>query len=155
MKKISKVIFLMVLLLSLCSCVKHIEDTNGESNHSLTVITKEDMLNGYPTKTVGRKISRKNNEYNCSIKKFSGVEELFSGSFKDEDVAVKLNSKVESGNAKIILVYNEIIIKEFSLNASNQIVSLTNTNGKIRILVAGESAKISVDFTVESTKSIS
>ena len=155
MKKISKVIFLMVLLLSLCSCVKHIEDTNGESNYSLAVITKEDMLNGYPTITVGRKTSRKNNEYKCSIKKFSGVEELFNGSFKDEDVAVILNSKVEAGNAKIILVLNDIIIKEFSLNASNQVVSLTKTNGKIRILIAGESAKISVDFTVESAKSIS
>ncbi len=154
MKKIGQILLFLILLLSLTSCVKHIEDTNGDTNYSLEVITKENMLEGIPTVTLGRKIVRKNNEYKCSIKKLSGVDELYKGSFRNEDVAVTLSNSIESGNAKIILVYNDIVIKEFMLNSENQIISLSNTKGEIRIIVAGESAKISVEFTVESEKSI-
>lgn len=155
MKKISRFILLIILLLTLTGCVEHIEDTNGENNYSLETITDQDILNGYPTISVRQSMVRKNNEYKYSVKKLTGVEEVFKGGFKNEDVAITINTSVEEGNAKIVLVYKNQIIKKFLLNSENQVFSMLNVDGEIKIIVAGESAKITLDFIVESGKSIS
>ena len=63
MKKISRFILLIILLLTLTGCVEHIEDTNGENNYSLETITDQDILKGYPTISVRQSMVRKNNEY--------------------------------------------------------------------------------------------
>ncbi len=155
MKKISRFILLLILLLTLTGCVEHIEDTNGADNFSLETITDQDILNGFPTISVRQSKVRKNNEYKYSVKKITGVEEVFKGSFKKENVAITINTSVEEGNARIVLVYKNQIIKQFMLNADNQVFSMINVDGEIKIIVAGESAKINIDFIVESEKSIS
>jgi hypothetical protein len=155
MKKISRFILLLILLLTLTGCVEHIEDTNGADNFSLETITDQDILNGFPTISVRQSKVRKNNEYKYSVKKITGVEEVFKGSFKNENVAITINTSVEEGNARIVLVYKNQIIKQFMLNADNQVFSMINVDGEIKIIVAGESAKINIDFIVESEKSIS
>mgnify|MGYP003478078095 FL=1 len=155
MKKISKFILLIILLLTLTSCGNHIEDKNGPDDFTLETITEEDILNGYSVVSVKQSLVRKNNEYKYSVKKLSGVEEIFKGSFKDEDVAITLDTSVESGNAQIVLVYKGMILKRFLLNSENQVFSMTGLNGEIKILVAGESAKVNVNFIVESSKGIS
>ena len=155
MKKTSRFILLLILLLTLTGCVEHIEDTNGADNFSLETITDQDILNGFPTISVRQSKVRKNNEYKYSVKKITGVEEVFKGSFKNENVAITINTSVEEGNARIVLVYKNQIIKQFMLNADNQVFSMINVDGEIKIIVAGESAKINIDFIVESEKSIS
>ena len=155
MKKNSRFILLLILLLTLTGCVEHIEDTNGADNFSLETITDQDILNGFPTISVRQSKVRKNNEYKYSVKKITGVEEVFKGSFKNENVAITINTSVEEGNARIVLVYKNQIIKQFMLNADNQVFSMINVDGEIKIIVAGESAKINIDFIVESEKSIS
>ena len=155
MKKISRFILLLILLLTLTGCVEHIEDTNGADNFSLETITDQDILNGFPTISVRQSKVRKNNEYKYSVKKITGVEEVFKGSFKNENVAITINTSVEEGNARIVLVYKNQILKQFMLNADNQVFSMINVDGEIKIIVAGESAKINIDFIVESEKSIS
>ena len=155
MRKISKFILLIILLFTLTGCGKHIEDTNGAEDFTLETITEEDILNGYPVSSVKQSMERVGNEYKYSVKKMTGVEEIFKGSFQDEDIAITLNTSVESGNAQIVLVYKNIILKRFLLNEDNQVFSMIGVKGEIKILVAGESAKIKIDCTVESSKGIS
>ena len=155
MKRNSKLILLIILLLALTGCGKHIEDTNGPEDFTLETITEEDILNGYPEVAVKQSLERDGNEYKYSVKKMTGVKEIFKGSFQNEDIAITLNTSVESGNANIVLLYKNIILKRFLLNAENQVFSMTGLNGEIRILVVGESAKVNVDFIVESSKGIS
>ena len=135
--------------------MRYFEDKNGPDDFTLETITEEDILNGYSVVSVKQSLVRKNNEYKYSVKKLSGVEEIFKGSFKDEDVAITLDTSVESGNAQIVLVYKGMILKRFLLNSENQVFSMTGLNGEIKILVAGESAKVNVNFIVESSKGIS
>ena len=52
-------------------------------------------------------------------------------------------------------VYKGMILKRFLLNSENQVFSMTGLNGEIKILVAGESAKVNVNFIVESSNGIS
>ena len=141
--KITSCILLIILLFTLTGCGKHIEDTNGAEDFTLETITEEDILNGYPVSSVKQSMER------------DGNEEIFKGSFQDEDIAITLNTSVESGNAQIVLVYKNIILKRFLLNEDNQVFSMTGVKGEIRILVAGESAKVKIDCTVESSKGIS
>ena len=72
--------------------MRYFEDKNGPDDFTLETITEEDILNGYSVVSVKQSLVRKNNEYKYSVKKLSGVEEIFKGSFKDEDVAITLDN---------------------------------------------------------------
>lgn len=135
----------LLFLCSLASCSLHIEDTNGKDNYSLNTITDEDILK--PTSAVVKSMavdSEINGNHVNKAKKFSGVERL--DTFKN-GFTLYVNSKINSGNFRICLVSDGVIVKDFKVNQKDNFTALDSKS--YDLYIAGESANFEISYFTE------
>ena len=150
---IAAILLLVILTLSLAACdMKHIKDTNGDDDFSLVTITDEDILGKDKYFALGATNKPNGNGYTVSmIGKFSGVWRVAVLSVSGVGYrTINTDMYVESGNCRLVLVYNDEIVYDFNIRGqdSYRIYSSGSSTQNYYLKLAGESAKIGTfDFT--------
>lgn len=139
------IIFLLILTLTSCSSFQQIEDENGEEDYSLVHIPDADIIDGASSISLVSIFTNTNDGGSASIEKFSGVKKLATLTKKDK---VTVNFEVTTGNAVLCIVSKSEILHYFEVNKENQ-EYLIDTNEKIYLKLAGESAKVKITYTIE------
>ncbi len=146
----------VIVLIAVCavwflsSDLEHIEDTNGADNFALQTITDDNIIKrdfgAMGLKTTTGAVS---NTTTYSSNKFTGVEEIYGMNIWGNRFEITVNhARVDSGNFKIVLLEDDKIVHEFSLNELTQTYVLENPNGYISLRIAGESADFQLDYHV-------
>ena len=145
------ILLIFTVLLTSCS---HIEDTNGPEDYSIVSFTDEDILSGKNSVFVvgSTKSQSKNNNklvgtYKAS--KISGIEKIAEYRSDRENISFTIKLTCESGNALVVIVSNNEIIKKIPSNDS-MTIDVINNKKNYKILLVAESAKISLEYQVES-----
>ena len=152
MKKIF-FIFMLFLVLTLSSC-SHIEDTNGPDDYSLVTLTEDDILNRpNSTITVGTiqsnsKIGNKA-QGSYSATKISGVTTIAEYNTINSSISFEISFTCSEGNGLLAIVSNGEIVKLINPNETLSF-TLNNSGYQYKIVVAGESAKLKVTYTINS-----
>lgn len=152
MKKIL-IILLVLLVMTLSSC-SHIEDTNGPNDFSVVTFTDEELLKGFNSYSafgMMRNSTYINNVLNgsCSVAKLSGLYKIDSYRNNDAIINFNINFTCEEGNALLVIVSNEQIIKKIEANSEVEF-NLDNNQDRYDLIVVGESAKLSLKYQVTS-----
>lgn len=148
MKKIrifAIILLCMLVTLSLTACVEHIEDTNGDDNFSLETITDSDIESGVISTVIeGESKQTVVNKTTYKVKKLSGIKKL-----EEFDViksfTITSDMTVSAGNCRLVLLKNSKIFKDLNINGSER---LTFDGGSYSLVVAGESAELSLTYTI-------
>lgn len=146
MKKILLIICFIFLLTS-CKArsINEIEDENGPDDYSLVQLTDEDVIKSTSSISLISIYSNINDEGSAKIERFSGVKRLATLTKKDK---VTVDFEITSGNAVLCIVSKSEILHYFELNKDNQ-EYVIETNEKIYLKLAGESAKVDIKYTIE------
>ncbi len=158
MTKLKKIILpVLALIFVVVGCIwifssdlEHMEDTNGADNYSLQQITDDNIINmDVGALNVGRKKSAVSDTVSYSSHKFTGVTDIFTKNMVANRFDITVNhAAVNSGNFKMVLVYNDEIVHEFKLNELTQEFTLKNVKGTVSLRIAGESADFMFDYYV-------
>ena len=149
MKKIFVILVLMfTLVLTSCS---HIEDINGPDDYSLATY-KEDELLDIRSCIQGGVVTSSSNilgklKGSYKVSKISGITEIVE--YHSSNVVITFDIEVicESGNALVIIVSNNEIIKKIE---PNQSLTFEFNSGTYRMYLIGESAKVTIKYNIES-----
>ena len=151
MKKFLLVLLVSLLMVNLTGC-NHIEDSNGPSDYSITTFTDEDILKGYNSHiSIGmfRSSSLKNGilKGTYKVSKLSGIFKV--DNFKENSTIVNFTIQFicEEGNAMLAIVSEDKIVKKIEAN-SDLSFDLPNNGNDYKLLVVGESAKITLNYSV-------
>lgn len=150
MKKI--LCLLLVLLSIMLSSCSQIEDTNGPDDYSIVTFTDEDILNGrINTITMGvfESSSFINGELKGTYKvsKLSGLVEIEKITSNKSSVNFDIDFSCESGNAMLVIVSNDMIVKKVEANEKVNF-DIENAKYTYKLLLIGESAKVSLKYKV-------
>ena len=131
---------------------KEYKDTNGEDNYSLCKITDEDIIEGMDSSTLNIvTFDEVKNEYWYLGKLFNGSTTLGTANSLTSSNTIEIQKfSVTKGNARLLILADDKIVHDFTLNESPQTFSLNNLEGEISLVVAGESANFEVTFKVVS-----
>ena len=151
-KVIFLLLFLFVMFLTSCS---HVEDMNGPDDYSVVTFSDEDILNGLNygrTTYVSRINSYLNNKLygEYKVRKMSGLDKIFEYRTDEKYICFELNFVCESGNAMLVLLYEGKIIKKVEANQTLNF-EILNQGDEYRMLLVGESAKVSIAYVVYGT----
>ena len=144
------VVFTFSMLLTGCS---HIADENGEENISLVHITQDMMIrDSYGSTSTGScNSSMSTSNYiksTLKINKFSGVDDL-----EEFEIYTSTNFKYEykvfSGNFGMILLKDDQFYCDLVNEMHEFSDSIVLTPGEYEIVIAGETAKFEISFTIE------
>lgn len=144
MKKLL-LVFIMILCLTSCKSFDHIEDENGADDYSLVQLVEEDIINKNSGVALISIISNTSDGGNASIEKFSGVKKFAEIKNKNKII---VSFDLSSGNARLCIVSKTRILHTFNINEENQ-EYIINTNEKIYLKLAGESAKVNIKYSFE------
>ena len=128
--------------------IDHIEDTNGVENYTLQQITDYNIIKmDIGAKNISETKSALSALPEYSSKKFTGVSEIYYTNISANrfDITV-YNLWVESGNFKLVLLLNDEIVHEFTLNELTQTYTLENPKGTVSLRAAGESADFEFSY---------
>lgn len=155
-QKTGGIVFAIVLII-VCgvwffkSDLKHIEDTNGADNYALQEITDKNIID-LDMGSLGGPNEKHDNITNTTTyyaKKFTGVSEIFGENLKANRFEIIVNfAQVDEGNFRMVLVENDEIVHEFTLNELTQSYVLEDVSGYVALRVAGESAKFQFDYHI-------
>ena len=149
-----KIILLLILLLSIClsSCsFSQIEDTNGDEDTSLSTLTKDDIFDYNNSITVGTFEKESNNTFSFSCKKLSGNYLVKTLNPNGRVVEFSITTEVIKGNAYIVLMSNNEVIKELQNNGVYTFFSSTDSD-KMQLRILGESCEVKVEITYNVVK---
>lgn len=137
-------------ILGFSNSVEHIEDTNGENDYSLQVITDKNIETlDFGSKGFSETTNNVTNERYFSSKKFTGVADVFEVTSLGSSCTVYVNYfDVRGGNIKLVVVKDGKIVHEFKPNEVAQQFTVENVKGSsVALRIAGESAsfKLSCD----------
>ena len=152
MKKFLLALLICLLMVNLTGC-NHIEDSNGPSDYSITTFTDEDILKGYNSHVsmgMFRSSSHKNGilKGTYKVSKMSGVFKV--NNYKDSNNTIinfDIQFVCEEGNAMLVIVSDDNIVKKIDAN-SDLSFDLPNDGNNYKLLVVGESAKITLNYSV-------
>ncbi len=158
MKKFKKILVpaLIVIFVAVCgiwmfsSDAEHIEDTNGADNYSLQQITDSNIINmDISALNYSESTDNITNTTTYSSDKFTGVAEIYRTNITANRFDITVNhAQVNSGNFRLVLVHNDEIVHEFTLNELVQTYTLENPNGTVSLRIAGESADFMFDYII-------
>ena len=132
------------------SDMKHIEDTNGPDNYSLTTITDENIINR-DMGAMGLSRSKSivtGDTHTFSSDKFTGVEEIMYNNYilNSSDYFTIYNYEIKEGNMKMVVVLDDEIIAELEPGMIVE-YDFKDVNGTLALRIAGESAAFHFDIT--------
>jgi hypothetical protein len=144
---------MIITLFSITSCSK-VEDTNGLDNYSIETFSDDEIINGAKfTYTFGQYTSSSEWYGNLTGKykvlTLSGVSTIVAYDTANEIIYFEIECTCEKGNALVAVVSNDRIIKKIQANETINF-EISNNGYSYRIVVVGESAKMTVKYTVES-----
>ena len=145
-KKLWLVLFILPMFLTLTSCAAQIEDTNGHDDYTLNTLTNEDFFKNSSITKFGSVTSKINNQATLKVKKMSGIETLEKINLSSGNLTINTNLKITSGNIKLVLIYNEEIIKEFKINGEDSYTGIIN--GIYYLKIATESANFNLQYSI-------
>ncbi len=146
-----RVIFILTVILCmslLCSCVSHIEDTNGEDDYSLCSLTDEDIIDGVSSLMQGSMSNKRNDRGSMSVQKFSGVQTIDSINVRGAEETLTCTVNVESGNLRVVIVKDGKIFADLAVDGIKDSVTLTES-GKYELKIAGESACFEIEYKIK------
>ena len=145
-----KFFIIIFFSLTLVSCgISHIEDTNGIDDYSLCYYKEEDLSGSINCTTFKSIESDTNNKFTYSCKKLSGLFKVKTIEPNGDNVKLKVEVNIVSGNAVVGLVSNDQIVHIFPLNQTSTFV-LSSRYSKVQLKILGERATIKV--SVELSK---
>lgn len=158
MEKIKKLlagigVFALVIVAALwmyTSTPDHIEDTNGDDNYTLQTINDYNIIKmDVGARNLKESKSIVSDTVTYSSDKFTGVAEIYGENLWGNrfDITVH-HASVDSGNFRIVLVHNDEIVHEFTLNELTQSYTLENPSGYVALRIAGESADFMFDYSL-------
>lgn len=129
---------------------EHIEDINGPDNYKLQTITDSNIIKkDMGALNVKESWDSITNTTTYSSKKFTGVYEVFSENIWGNRFDITVNhARVDSGNFRMVLVHNDEIVHDFTLNELTQDYTLENPSGYVALIIAGESADFQFDYYI-------
>lgn len=156
--KVKNILF-TVLLMAAAVCVsvfwlfdgntEHIEDTNGKDDFTLQEITDENIIS-LDTGAVGgpnEEIDSITNTVTYSSGKYTGVSEIFGKNIVANRFEITVNhTAVSKGNFRLVLLCNDKIVHDFTLNELTQTFVLEDVSGYVSLRIAGESADFTFDY---------
>ena len=143
-KIIAVAVMCVALTVSLAACIAlHIEDTNGEDDFSLAVITEDEIV------TASRNYAATGSTYETvgdvhviTVEKFSGVWQVGRYDLTEGSATFNVEMSVKRGNCRLVLVNDGKIVHDFDINGADSYT--ITTVGEYYIMLAGESAEISL-----------
>lgn len=126
-----------------------IEDTNGPDNFALATITDEDIIAcEMSSEGLGKKTGALTaTTYHSN--KYSGVDMLEAWDYCSAGQTITANHMtVTEGNFCFAVVLNGKIVHKFELNQLTQSYT-TEEAGELYLVIAGESANFSFDYSVD------
>lgn len=157
LKKIIAVIvliaFIVGVIIMFATGIKHIEDTNGADNYTIQQITDQQIIeNKIGSRNIGYHKQAMSEDIVFSSSKFTGVYEiLYTDNLMTSDFRLNIKQiKVNSGNFKLVLVYEDKIVETFTPDEYGFIDNyiLEDVKGYVSLRAVGESA----DFEIEIDK---
>ena len=142
MRKIITIITVLLFVFVLSACTKY-EDTNGENDYTLQIITDDQIIKGSSYNVVGSFKKVINNEGKYTVKKLNGVFTI--DTFSKGSYTFNVDFKVPKGNAKLVLCNDDKIIYEFTVNEANQSYTISSSK-RFHLKVAGESSSLEVNY---------
>ena len=154
-------IFMSINFISVTVSHNKYQDTNGADNFSLQHITDEQILNG-PTKITktnyqihssGEKTGIENysgvdhEHISISVDKLSGVELIQATKATTDNVKITADTKIESGNFRLVVVIDKEIYSDFEINTKDTIKIKNCKDKDIFVYIVGENAKF--DASIE------
>jgi len=140
----------MFFIIAGCS-LGQIEDTNGTEDFTIQTFTDSDITSNRSSRTTfNSSIITYNNNTKVKIGKFSGVYELESFKVSNQTLVFNIESSCTNGNFRIVIICDDEIVNDVKIN-SNETITIENTNGTYSLKIIGESAKISVDYSIIKT----
>lgn len=131
--------------------VEHIEDTNGDDNYALQEITDENIIN-LDTGAIGGPNEESDNLTNTttySAKNFTGTAEIYGENITTNRFEITVDfAKVEAGNFRMVLLVDDEIVHDFTLNELTQTYVLEDVSGYVSLRIAGESAAFTFDYYI-------
>ena len=130
--------------------VEHIEDTNGRDNFELQEITDENIINlSYGARGLKESYSSITGTTEFSSEKYTGVSEIWGENMVTNRLEITVHhAKVTEGNFRLVLVIDDEIVHDFSLNELTQTQVFENVSGYVSLRVAGESANFMFDYFI-------
>ena len=141
---------ILAMCLSLAACGQ-IEDTNGEDDYSLAVITHEELVKGTNSSSkIGSMRTQINDKLTVKVSKFSGVEALDSitADNSTKSITFSVQSTLESGNFFVYVRHDGQIVGELEIGKSDTLTIKQPTPGKYELCVAGESASYELSASI-------
>lgn len=142
MKRYLCIGLLLIVCLSMVACMQHVEDTNGADDHSLTTITKEQLLGSSSAiKTISVR-SEANGKIEYSVDKFTGVEKVEEVRVKDgtDSITFAVNTTLTEGNMYVYVRRDGQIVGELAIGKNDALTLEKPAPGKYELCIAGESA---------------
>lgn len=147
MRKLLIIFLFLVIGIMLVAC-SHREDTNGESDTSLTTLTEADIVNGASSLSSGRTESKRNDRGEIKINKFSEVQVIDSINVRDASEMLTYKITHESGNLRVVLVKDGEVYSDLVIDGNDNSITLTES-GKYDLKIAGESAKFEMEYKIK------
>lgn len=151
MKRYLCIGLILLLCLGLVAC-DQIEDTNGEEDPSLAVLTEQDLLKGYNSSVMVGFISTKiNDKLTCKANQFSGVKELESirATNGTQSLTFDVQSTLGSGNLRIYVRSDGRIVGDFEVGKRDTLTIEQPAPGEYELCIAGESASFEITATIQ------
>lgn len=150
MKRYICIGLLLAVCLGMVACGQ-IEDVNGENDHSLATLTKEELVKGASSSSkVGFLHTQLNDKHTFKVSKFSGVEVLESvrADDKTQSITFTVDSTHSGGNLYLYVRCDGQIVGDFEIGTKDDLVLENPAPGKYEICVAGESASYELNLTI-------
>lgn len=131
------------------------KDTNGVNNFNLQHISDEQIINGltgitktnYQIHSSGEKTGIENysdfdrEHVSISVDRLSGVELVQTTKATTNNIEITADTKVESGNFRLVVVIDKEIYKDFVINTKDTIKIKNCKDKEIFVYIVGENAK--------------
>lgn len=146
MKRAFVVLSVIAFLLSLVSCMSHIEDDNGDDT-SLCTLTERDIIECTSSLSYKSVKNKTNDKGNVRVDKFSGVQVVDSITVKEENKIVTCSVNITSGNLRVVIVRDGEIFADIKTDGEESSVALTRS-GRYTLKIAGESACFDLEYEI-------